>query len=86
MCIRDRLTIIHDDIRLETTVFCRTHTGEVDTVFGFPILFLKIEVMPLKAEEYAELKEHGLNGVCLLYTSNTRLKASSSFGFTARRK
>ena len=24
---------------------------------------LKIEVMPLKAEEYAELKEHGLNGV-----------------------
>ena len=24
---------------------------------------LKIEVMPLKAEEYAELKEHGMNGV-----------------------
>ena len=34
-----QLTIIHDDIRLETTVFCRTHTGEVDTVFGFQYFF-----------------------------------------------
>ena len=32
---------------------------------------LKIEVMPLKAEEYAELKEHGLNGViCFQETYN----------------
>ena len=32
---------------------------------------LKIEVMPLKAEEYAELKKHGLNGViCFQETYN----------------
>ena len=32
---------------------------------------LKIEVMPLKAEEYAELKEHGMNGViCFQETYN----------------
>ena len=34
---------------------------------------LKIEVMPLKAEEYAELKKHGLNGViCFQETYNKK--------------
>ena len=43
------------------------HTGSLPNDFSN----LKIEVMPLKAEEYAELKEHGLNGViCFQETYN----------------
>ena len=41
-CKLCKFPVVHDDVGLETIVFGWTHTGEVDAVLGFPIMFLQV--------------------------------------------
>ena len=37
-----KFPVVHDNIGLEAIVFGWTHTGEVDAVFGLPVVFLQV--------------------------------------------
>ena len=56
-----QLTIAHHDIGLKTAILRRTHPGEIEAVFRFPIMLLQVAQM---------IRHHGDVGAPLLFQSH----------------